>query len=69
MLIERLDEGDPEHRHRASGRCIYCRKAFPDPELSEEHVVPAGLGGALVLEHASCTECQRMIEPIETHVI
>lgn len=41
------------------GRCIYCGSA--DPPLTDEHIIPFGLGGEDVLAAASCMECQRAI--------
>jgi len=39
----------------AAGHCIYCgTKQGP---LSDEHIVPFGLGGTLVLPKASCKAC------------
>jgi len=36
------------------GRCIYC----PNDPISDEHVVPDGLGGNKILKAASCKTCQ-----------
>src|SRR4051812_30550232 len=52
--------------------CIYCgasvysstRKA-----LGKEHIVPEGTGGTLILENASCKECERIINTSETRMI
>ncbi len=41
------------------GRCIYCGSTFPP--LTDEHIIPFGLGGDDVLAAASCTTCQRAI--------
>jgi HNH endonuclease len=41
------------------GRCIYCGST--DPPLTDEHIIPYGLGGDDVLRAASCTTCQRAI--------
>jgi hypothetical protein len=41
------------------GRCIYCRSE--DGPLTDEHIVPANLGGDIILEEASCTTCQKTI--------
>ena len=39
--------------------CIYCENEFDVNSLTEEHVVPASLGGPkfLVLKNAACEEC------------
>lgn len=36
------------------GKCIYCDK---EDKLSDEHIIPFGLGGTLVLPQASCPSC------------
>jgi hypothetical protein len=44
----------------AVNRCIYC-EASPSPELlGDEHIIPFGLNGNLVLPKASCAECGRV---------
>jgi hypothetical protein len=52
--------------------CIYCGSR--GPKLTREHVVPSGLGGnsspdgfsdALVLQRASCHECQQITSSVE----
>jgi hypothetical protein len=46
--------------YAAVNRCIYCGMT-PSPEfLSDEHIVPLGLNGNLVLPKASCFECGRV---------
>ena len=49
------------------GRCIYCG-AVGVP-LTDEHIIPDGIGGHLVLPQASCGTCQDKIRPIEALVI
>jgi hypothetical protein len=48
--------GDAKRRSRGVGFCIYCRSTHL---LSDEHIVPFGLGGTLVLAQASCSECSK----------
>src|SRR6266571_8173848 len=36
------------------GYCIYCGSTGP---LSDEHIIPLGLGGRLVLPQSSCAAC------------
>jgi hypothetical protein len=46
------------------GRCIYCRR--DDVALTAEHIMPANLGGDIILVDASCGSCQKEInEAIE----
>jgi hypothetical protein len=47
------------------GRCIYCG-SVGGGVLTKEHILPAGLGGSLILPRASCTACQAMIHTFET---
>lgn len=50
---------------RDIGRCVYCTD--DNPPLTEEHIVPAGLGGEQTLTNASCEKCQKIINrEIET---
>ncbi|HEY6333960.1 MAG TPA: hypothetical protein VI756_31880 [Blastocatellia bacterium] len=49
------------------GRCIYCGEV--DGRLSEEHVTPFGLSGALVLLHASCQKCADITSRLEGGVL
>lgn len=46
-------------------RCIYCGSLRysedPKKRLGDEHVVPEGLGGRLILPLASCLDCERAI--------
>lgn len=37
-------------------KCIFCRKEMSDNDVSREHVVPAALGGTLVIREV-CKEC------------
>jgi hypothetical protein len=46
-------------------RCIYCSN--PDGPFTREHVVPRGMGGGMVLPEASCGDCQKIINEIETY--
>jgi len=42
------------------GECIYCGKRPPDVELQDEHPVPFGLNGNIVVEQASCGDCAKI---------
>ena len=49
------------------GRCIYCGST--EPPLSDEHIVPLGLGGRVVLRAASCSPCQTITGRFEQDVL
>lgn len=42
--------------------CIYCRA---NRDLSDEHIIPFGMGGRLVLPKASCRTCSKITSEIE----
>jgi hypothetical protein len=45
------------------GRCIYC--GSDEPPLFREHVIPRGIGGALIILRASCTSCADITKRFE----
>jgi hypothetical protein len=50
------------------GQCIYCGAVQHSPgrlKLGDEHIVPQGLGGNIVLPEASCGECEGMTTKFE----
>lgn len=50
----------PQHDHRRyddADRCIYCAAA---DQLSDEHIIPFGLGGRWLFPKASCRTCARI---------
>ncbi len=49
------------------GKCIYC--GVTDSPLSDEHILPLGLGGKWVLRRASCGQCQDITSQIELSVL
>ncbi|MGE5564766.1 MAG: HNH endonuclease [Parcubacteria group bacterium] len=51
------------------GHCIYCFKRSPSVVLSDEHIIPDGLAGDLVLRLSSCDECASKTCSIETHFL
>ena len=53
-------------RAPSAGLCIYCGRT---EELTDEHVVPFGLGGNLVLPDASCSECNKITSAFERRVL
>jgi hypothetical protein len=56
-----------------SGRCIYCGAETYSAErakpLGEEHIIPEGIGGPLILRDASCKECETIIGKTESKII
>ncbi len=48
------------------GRCIYCGTSA---KLSDEHVIPRGLGGNLVLARASCPRCAEITSRFERNIL
>jgi hypothetical protein len=50
------------------GRCIYCGSDGSKDGLRDEHIIPFSLGGNTEIENASCTDCERRINPVDTHM-
>ena len=48
------------------GECVYCGAMG---ELCDEHIVPFGLGGNLVLPDASCPRCAKITSAFERRVL
>jgi hypothetical protein len=63
----------PAIRKGPIGKCIYCGATEFKPgsnlSLSEEHVVPEGLGARLILLEASCRSCAEQINVFETDML
>jgi hypothetical protein len=57
---------ESKHRYQAVGKCIYC--GFGE-SLSDEHILPFGLGGDLVLPKASCKKCSDITSAIEGRLL
>lgn len=57
-------------RIRHIGHCIYCgRRDYADGatrKLGDEHVIPFGLNGDILLTDASCQACERITGHVET---
>jgi hypothetical protein len=51
-----------------AGECIYCHRTPPTVKLTEEHIIPEGLGGRMVLPEASCDDCSDETHAFEGHV-
>lgn len=54
-------------RTAPAGACIYC--GATEGRLTDEHVVPKGLGGTLVLPRSSCDDCARLTSQFEMRVL
>src|SRR5437660_114726 len=44
--------------------CIYCLTVFKAAALTPEAVLPAALGGRLVLERAACSDCAGRVRAV-----
>lgn len=55
------------HRFKSIGACIYC--GATQGRLTEEHIVPKGLGGTLVLPDSSCDPCAKLTSQFEMRVL
>ena len=64
---------DPTVRRAPLGRCIYCDatdyRAKRDRKLGEEHIIPEGIGGNLVLGQAACEACEEAISSFEPTIL
>lgn len=49
------------------GSCIYCGST--EGRLTDEHIVPKGLGGTLILEKSSCDACAEVTSKVEHRVM
>jgi HNH endonuclease len=52
--------------HPIVGSCIYCGEK---EGLSDEHVIPYGLGGNLILRKASCHTCAKITSNLELRLL
>lgn len=52
--------------HPTIGTCIYCGEK---KGLSDEHIIPYGLGGKLVLKKASCQSCAKITSNLELRLL
>jgi hypothetical protein len=60
--LERVLPTQPSYTYDAVEECIYCGAKL---ELSDEHIIPYGLGGRLVLPKASCRACSEKTSKFE----
>lgn len=49
------------------GTCIYCGTIGVN--LTDEHIIPKGLGGTLVLPESSCEACAKLTSQVEMRVL
>ena len=49
------------HYYPPVGRCIYCGATEDSTALTDEHIVARALGGKLILQKASCSDCNRIV--------
>src|SRR6266849_10676082 len=68
-----LGPNAPAVRRSPIGRCIYCGAAEFDPgsgcKLSDEHIIPEGLGARLILPEASCKQCALRTQRFENAIL
>lgn len=57
----------PQNFELSSSCCIYCRRN--NVKLTDEHIVPLGLGGVHVLKKASCLDCNKITGRFEQQVL
>ena len=55
------------YRYPPANRCIYC--GTTEGRLTDEHIIPEGLAGNLILPKASCDGCQKVTTSIEGFVL
>jgi HNH endonuclease len=54
------------HRFDPVGECIYCGSK---ENLSDEHIIPEGLGGRLILPKSSCPKCSKTTSQFELRLL
>lgn len=61
-----INTGIQTERLKPVNECIYCgAKPGPECSLSDEHVIPYGLNGTLLLPKASCQSCAQVTGEFE----
>lgn len=65
MIFYKAPEMD-KHTYTAVGSCIYCGSTN---SLSDEHIIPYGLGGNLILPKSSCNKCASITSKSELKVM
>lgn len=65
LSSQRLKDYLPEHpakTYDSVGCCIYCGN---NTDLSDEHIIPYGFGGRMVLPKSSCKSCSELTSEFE----
>ena len=65
VQLQTLKEFLPEHQGKTYsrvGHCIYCGST---KDLGDEHIIPFGFGGRMVLPESSCKACSRITSAFE----
>lgn len=57
----------PKFEYPPVNQCIYCGNS--KHKLTDEHIVPFGLNGNLVLPKSSCTKCAEITSKVELRVL
>lgn len=57
----------PKRAYPPVNHCIYCGNE--NDKLTDEHIVPFGLNGNLVLPKSSCTKCAEITSKVELRVL
>jgi hypothetical protein len=74
IIIEQVIDGSEASYSpfRIIGHCIYCGSkeynSNSDRRLGDEHIIPAGMNGVMVLPEASCEACERKINVFEQNI-
>src|ERR1043165_4014040 len=63
----------PDFRYAPVRKCIYCLSPIYEPKsnrrLGDEHIIPEGLGGHLILQEASCKKCKTITTASELPIM
>ena len=56
---------DSTTKYDPIGFCIYCKASGSSVLLTDEHIIPYGLGGRFLFLQASCKECEKITSKFE----
>ncbi|WP_223262632.1 HNH endonuclease [Sphingobium sp. SCG-1] len=48
-----------KQEYLGDGRCLYCLNRFDNAELTDEHIIPTAIHGALLIKNGACVTCAR----------
>lgn len=51
-------------KYEGTGRCAYCMLDFPDDALTNEHIVPEAIHGALLWNGGACSDCANQMNKL-----